>query len=80
MRSLFTRSYKTQLRFQARNLENRNLKMSSTAVLYENTVIKLREISTLNSISGLLGWDEMVMMPDGSSSLRGKQVPMSSAR
>ena len=49
--------------------------MSTTATnqLYSQTALKLREISALGSISGLLGWDEMVMLPEGSSSLRGKQ-------
>lgn len=34
---------------------------------------KLREISTLGGIGGLLQWDEAVMMPAGAAESRGKQ-------
>ena len=34
---------------------------------------KLSEITHLDGISGLLGWDEMVMLPPGSSASRGAQ-------
>jgi carboxypeptidase Taq len=40
---------------------------------YAEVVKQLREITALEGISGLLGWDEMVMLPSGSSSCRGDQ-------
>lgn len=40
---------------------------------YDQVVKKLREINALNGISGLLGWDEMVMLPEGSSDCRADQ-------
>lgn len=40
---------------------------------YNDTSKKLREISALDGISGLLGWDEMVMLPPGSGGSRGDQ-------
>lgn len=40
---------------------------------YAELAKRLREISTLNGISGLLGWDEMVMMPPGAAASRGAQ-------
>lgn len=40
---------------------------------YEQLCDKLREISTLGGISGLLQWDEAVMMPAGAAESRGKQ-------
>jgi carboxypeptidase Taq len=40
---------------------------------YDGLAKKLRELDALNGISGLLGWDEMVMMPEGSASSRGAQ-------
>lgn len=46
---------------------------SASASDYKEVVGKLREINTLKGISGLLGWDEMVMLPEGSSDCRGDQ-------
>ncbi len=40
---------------------------------YELLTQKLREINHLEGIAGLLGWDEMVMLPEGSSECRGAQ-------
>lgn len=40
---------------------------------YDEVAKKLREITALEGISGLLGWDEMVMLPSGSSGCRGDQ-------
>lgn len=40
---------------------------------YQNLCDKLREISTLGGISGLLQWDEAVMMPAGAAESRGRQ-------
>ncbi|KDD74470.1 carboxypeptidase Taq (M32) metallopeptidase [Helicosporidium sp. ATCC 50920] len=40
---------------------------------YETVCSKLRDISHLSGISGLLSWDEMVMMPAGASASRGAQ-------
>jgi len=34
---------------------------------------RLREVNALNGVSGLLGWDEQTMMPDGAADLRAKQ-------
>ena len=47
---------------------------SSSAADYPTLVSLLREITHLQGISGLLGWDEMVMLPEGSSDARGAQV------
>ncbi|CAL5221981.1 g4264 [Coccomyxa viridis] len=40
---------------------------------YESLCEKLKEMSTLGGISGLLGWDEMVMMPEGAAACRAAQ-------
>lgn len=40
---------------------------------YEKLANLCREISSLGEISGILSWDEQVMMPDGSAASRGKQ-------
>eukprot|EP00242_Pyramimonas_sp_CCMP2087_P016560 CAMPEP_0198204252 /NCGR_PEP_ID=MMETSP1445-20131203/7647_1 /TAXON_ID=36898 /ORGANISM="Pyramimonas sp., Strain CCMP2087" /LENGTH=555 /DNA_ID=CAMNT_0043876041 /DNA_START=119 /DNA_END=1783 /DNA_ORIENTATION=+ len=40
---------------------------------YDTLCEKLQEISTLNGVSGLLGWDEQVMMPPGAAGVRSKQ-------
>ncbi|KAI8464429.1 MAG: putative carboxypeptidase [Monoraphidium minutum] len=40
---------------------------------YGKLVSKLRELNALEGISGLLGWDEMVMMPAGAAESRGAQ-------
>jgi carboxypeptidase Taq len=40
---------------------------------YEKLATKLRDISALSGISGLLGWDEMVMMPPGAAASRSRQ-------
>lgn len=47
--------------------------VTASTTLYNETVAKLREITALEGISGLLGWDEMVMLPTGSSGSRGTQ-------
>jgi len=49
--------------------------MRSAAVQqdYEVLASKLREISSLGGISGLLGWDEMTMMPAGAVQSRASQ-------
>lgn len=49
--------------------------MSTVSVeeLYTDTAKSLREITALEGISGLLGWDEMVMLPSGSSGSRADQ-------
>lgn len=40
---------------------------------YTKLTTKLKEISTLNGISGLLSWDEQVMMPPGAAAVRSQQ-------
>lgn len=40
---------------------------------YEIVQERLKELSALNGISGLLQWDEMVMMPPGAAASRGAQ-------
>ncbi|KAK9815482.1 hypothetical protein WJX72_004432 [[Myrmecia] bisecta] len=40
---------------------------------YNSLCEKLREVSALGGISGLLGWDEQVMMPDGAAASRAAQ-------
>lgn len=47
--------------------------MASTQQTYDKLSNLLKEVSTLKGISGLLSWDEMVMMPPGASEERGKQ-------
>ena len=47
--------------------------MSATTKNYAVLQGMLREITALEGISGLLGWDEMVMLPSGSSDCRGAQ-------
>ena len=41
--------------------------------VYNNLTSHLREISTLEGIGNLLGWDEMVMQPDGASQAKANQ-------
>ncbi|GAX80590.1 hypothetical protein CEUSTIGMA_g8027.t1 [Chlamydomonas eustigma] len=40
---------------------------------YDKLCEKLKDLSSLQGISGLLGWDEMVMMPSGAAASRGAQ-------
>ena len=40
---------------------------------YKIVASKLKEITQLEAIGGLLGWDEMTMLPEGSSASRGAQ-------
>ena len=48
--------------------------MSTTcASAYSKVASHLREISALQGIEGLLGWDELVMQPDGAADTKGKQ-------
>jgi len=47
--------------------------MSTVTYSYSLLANRLRDIDALEGISGLLGWDEMVMLPTGSSDSRGKQ-------
>jgi hypothetical protein len=42
----------------------RSMSIKSTSENYARAAAKLREISTLSSISGLIGWDELVMLPE----------------
>jgi hypothetical protein len=51
----------------------RMMATTTVAEAYNDTTKKLREINALEGISGLLGWDEMVLMPTGSSGSRGDQ-------
>ncbi|KAG2487712.1 hypothetical protein HYH03_013711 [Edaphochlamys debaryana] len=44
-----------------------------TAKAYDALCDRLKEVSVLGGISGLLGWDEMVMMPPGAADSRGAQ-------
>ncbi|GBF90989.1 hypothetical protein Rsub_03844 [Raphidocelis subcapitata] len=46
---------------------------AAPAQAYEKLCGKLRELNALEGISGLLGWDEMVMMPPGAAEARGAQ-------
>ena len=45
----------------------------TTIESYNEVTKRLREINALEGISGLLGWDEMVMLPPESSDSRGVQ-------
>ncbi|KAF5829548.1 putative carboxypeptidase [Dunaliella salina] len=40
---------------------------------YNEAAKKLKEVSVLGGITGLLGWDEMVMLPPGAVECRGQQ-------
>eukprot|EP00878_Enallax_costatus_P001574 GHUV01001725.1.p1 GENE.GHUV01001725.1~~GHUV01001725.1.p1 ORF type:complete len:544 (+),score=156.71 GHUV01001725.1:74-1705(+) len=46
---------------------------ADTSKAYDDLAAKLRELDALNGISGLLGWDELVMMPEGAVGSRGAQ-------
>ena len=46
---------------------------SDTKTIYKSVKSRLQEISALEGISGLLGWDEMVMLPNQASAARGAQ-------
>jgi carboxypeptidase Taq len=46
---------------------------ATTQSRYADAAKRLREITNLEGISGLLGWDEMVMIPTGSSESRAEQ-------
>ena len=52
---------------------------TSTQETYEKLVHKLRDTTALSGISGLLGWDEMVMMPSGAAASRSRQKAALSA-
>lgn len=45
----------------------------AVAETYKKTASKLREINALAGIRGLISWDELTMLPEGSSALRGRQ-------
>ena len=47
--------------------------MATTSADYTALSDRLREVSHLSGVSGLLGWDEQTMMPDGAAELRAKQ-------
>ena len=49
------------------------IESTTSSKIYSEVASKLREINALEGISGLLGWDEMVMLPSQSSDSRGKQ-------
>lgn len=46
---------------------------ASVTTQYDELCTKLKELSALQGIEGLLGWDEMVMMPEGSAASRAAQ-------
>lgn len=46
---------------------------NSAREAYAEAATRLREINHLEGINGLLGWDEMVMLPSGSGGCRGDQ-------
>ena len=52
---------------------------TTTQETYAQLVAKLRDTAALSSISGLLGWDEMVMMPQGAAASRSRQKAALSA-
>ena len=41
---------------------------------YESLMTKQKEIETIGQISGLLGWDQEVMMPPKAAPLRAEQL------
>mmetsp|Transcript_14162 Transcript_14162/g.36692 ORF Transcript_14162/g.36692 Transcript_14162/m.36692 type:complete len:567 (+) Transcript_14162:1-1701(+) len=51
----------------------RSLDRRPAPVLFEELAEQLRDMAALEGCSGLLGWDEMVMMPPEAASARGKQ-------
>ena len=55
--------------------ESKTTKMANLSVeeAYDSLAKILKDISSLSGISGLLGWDEMVMLPEGSADARGAQ-------
>ncbi|KAF9328343.1 hypothetical protein BG006_008462 [Podila minutissima] len=50
------------------------LSSESVRSLYDQLVVKAKEISHLQGISGLLGWDQEVMMPTNSADSRANQL------
>jgi carboxypeptidase Taq len=50
--------------------------MSDAHSDYQALIAELKQITLLNSISGLLGWDERTYMPPGGSGLRAEQSSM----
>lgn len=52
---------------------------TTTRETYDQLVHKLRDAAALGGISGLLGWDEMVMMPSGAAASRSRQKAALSA-
>ena len=45
----------------------------TTRQTYDRLANMLRDTAALGGISGLLGWDEMVMMPPGAAASRSRQ-------
>ena len=41
---------------------------------YESLMVKQKDIETIGQISGLLGWDQEVMMPPKAAPLRAEQM------
>lgn len=46
---------------------------STCSSLYSELVTNLRDITVLEGVMGLVGWDEMVLLPPGSSDIRSAQ-------
>jgi len=46
---------------------------NTCSTVYSKVTAHLREITALEGINGLIGWDEMVMQPEGASSAKAKQ-------
>ena len=52
---------------------------ATTRETFDELADKLRDTAALSGISGLLGWDEMVMMPPGAAASRSRQKAALSA-
>lgn len=69
---LSTRPALRSLLCRSRRITNIPTYKMSTAA-YESLTALCKDISNLSAISGILSWDEQVMMPSGSASSRGQQ-------
>jgi Zn-dependent M32 family carboxypeptidase len=50
------------------------LKSESVRSLYDQLIVRLKDLTHLNGISGILQWDQEVMMPKKAARARAAQV------
>lgn len=54
-----------------------DLQSESVRSLYDQLIIHLKDLTHLNGISGILHWDQEVLMPKKAASVRAAQVKKS---